>query len=79
MTYDQAGAVRQAMPPTNKTFAATQSHWFRLADGKVIEHWANRDDLAMAEQLGWIPPTPRYLVQMALAKRRAGRGPGANA
>ena len=79
VTYDQAGAVRQAMPPTNKTFAATQSHWFRLADGKVIEHWANRDDLAMAEQLGWIPPTPRYLVQMALAKRRAGRGPGANA
>ena len=51
MTYGEAGAVRQAMPPTTKTFAATQSHWFRLADGKVIEHWANRDDLAMAEQL----------------------------
>ena len=50
--------MRQAMPPINKTFAATQSHWFRLADGKVIEHWANRDDLAMAEQLRWIPPRP---------------------
>ena len=43
---------------TGKTFAATQSHWFRLADGKIIEHWANRDDLAMAQQLGWIPRQP---------------------
>ena len=58
VTYGEAGAVRQAMPPTTKTFAATQSHWFRLADGKVIEHWANRDDLAMAEQLDRFPPRP---------------------
>jgi predicted ester cyclase len=71
VTYDDAGAVAQAMPPTGKTFNATQSHWFRLADGKIIEHWANRDDLAMAQQLGWIPPTPRYLARMALAKHRA--------
>ena len=71
MTYDDAGTVTQAMPPTGKTFAATQSHWFRLADGKIIEHWANRDDLAMAQQLGWIPPSPGYLVRMALAKYRA--------
>jgi ketosteroid isomerase-like protein len=54
-----------------RPFAATQSHWFRLADGKIIEHWANRDDLAMAQQLGWIPPSPRYLARMALAKHRA--------
>jgi hypothetical protein len=47
------------------------SHWFRLADGTIIEHWANRDDLAMAQQLGWIPPSPRYLVRMALARRNA--------
>ena len=71
VTYDEAGAVGQVMPPTGKTFATTQSHWFRVADGKVIEHWANRDDLAMGQQLGWIPPTPGYLVRMALAKRRA--------
>jgi predicted ester cyclase len=75
VTYDDAGAVAQAMPPTGKTFAATQSHWFRLADGKIIEHWANRDDLAMAQQLGWIPPSPRYLARMALAKHQA-RRPG---
>jgi predicted ester cyclase len=73
VTYDDAGTVAQAMPPTGKTFAATQSHWFRPADGKIIEHWANRDDLAMAQQLGWIPPSPGYLVRMALAKNRARR------
>lgn len=69
--YDDAGAVSQARPPTGRTFAATHTHWFRLADGKIIEHWANRDDLAMAQQAGWIPPSPRYLVRMAFAKRRA--------
>jgi len=68
--YDAAGAVSQVMPPTGKTFAATQTHWFRLADGKIIEHWANRDDLALAQQAGWIPPTPRYLARMAIARRK---------
>jgi predicted ester cyclase len=70
-TYDGAGAVSQVMPPTGKAFAATQTHWFRHADGKIIEHWANRDDLAVAQQAGWVPPSPRYLARMALAKRRA--------
>jgi predicted ester cyclase len=69
--YDGAGAVSQVMPPTGRTFSATHTHWFRHADGKVIEHWANRDDLATARQAGWVPPSPRYLVRMTLAKRRA--------
>lgn len=62
-----------AFPPTHKTFAMTQSHWFRIEDGKITEHWANRDDLGMARQLSWIPPTPAYLLKMARAKRRAER------
>jgi predicted ester cyclase len=69
--YDDAGAVSQVMPPTGRSFSSTQTHWFRLADGKVIEHWANRDDLATAQQAGWVPPSPRYLIRMVLAKRRA--------
>ncbi len=73
MIYDQAGAVRQVFPPTGKATSATQTHWFRLADGKVIEHWANRDDMTMAQQLGWIPPSPRYLLRMFFAKRKARR------
>ena len=43
----------------------TQSHWFRLEDGRIIDHWANRDDLGMARQLGWIPPSPAFLFKMA--------------
>ena len=69
--YDGAGAVSQVMPPTGRTFSATQTHWLRPDDGKIIEHWANRDDLETARQAGWIPPSPRYLVRMALARRRA--------
>jgi hypothetical protein len=58
---------------TGRTCAVTQSHWFRIEDGKIIEHWANRDDLGMAKQLAWIPPTPAYLFKMVGAKRRAKR------
>ena len=73
VTYGPDGAPTQAFPATGKRFAVTQSHWFRIADGKVIEHWANRDDNGMAMQLGWIPPTPAYLFRMRRALRRARR------
>jgi predicted ester cyclase len=69
--YTDDGAVDAVFPPTHKTFAVTQAHWFRIEDGQIIEHWTNRDDLGMARQLGWIPPTPAYLLKMARAKRRA--------
>jgi hypothetical protein len=71
--YDEAGQVDTVFPPTNKAFAMTQSHWFRMAGGQIIEHWANRDDLGMARQLGWVPPTPAFLLRMSVAKRRARR------
>ena len=71
--FDADAHVAQVFPPTGKRFAATHSHWFRVADGMVVEHWANRDDLGTAKQLGWVPPTPLYLLRMALAKRRARR------
>ncbi|WP_405166392.1 ester cyclase [Nocardia sp. NBC_01499] len=73
VAYGEDGQVDQVFPPTGKTFAVTQSHWLRIADGKVIEHWANRDDLGQAMQLGWVPPTPVYLLRMAWAKRKAQR------
>ncbi|TCC11977.1 ester cyclase [Kribbella soli] len=73
VTYAVDGSVDTVFPPTGKTFAATQSHWFRIEDGMVVDHWANRDDLGQAEQLGWVPPTPAYLFRMARAKSRAKR------
>jgi len=33
-------------------------HMWRIADDKVIEHWANRDDLGQLMQLGLIPGPP---------------------
>ena len=41
--------------PTGKRVAVQQTHWFRVADGKVAEHWAVRDDLGMIRQLGVMP------------------------
>jgi len=37
-----------------RAFATTQSHWFRVADGQIVEHWANRDDLGTTSQLGFL-------------------------
>ncbi|CAM3819242.1 hypothetical protein GCM10009799_41670 [Nocardiopsis rhodophaea] len=76
--YDARGRVRSAFPPTGRGCAVTQTHWWRMADGAMIEHWANRDDLGMAQQLGWIPPRPTYLVRMALALRQARRSEARN-
>jgi predicted ester cyclase len=74
VAYREDGSVDQAFPPTGREFATTQTHWLRIRDGQVIEHWANRDDFGTARQLGWAPPSPLYLVRMALATRRARRG-----
>ncbi|GAA4950328.1 ester cyclase [Actinoplanes utahensis] len=75
VAYDEHGEVAQAFPATGRAFAVTHSHWFRMKDSQVIEHWANRDDQGMAAQLGWIPPTPVFLWRMARAKRHARRNP----
>jgi predicted ester cyclase len=71
--YDEHAQVERAFAATGKPFAITQSHWFRMRDGKVVEHWANRDDLGMGAQLGWFPPSPAHLVRSARLKRRAQR------
>lgn len=71
--YTETGAIDTVFPPTERSFAMTQSHWFRVRDGLILEHWANRDDLGTGKQLGWIPPTPAFLIRMARAKRRAVR------
>ena len=41
-------------PGSGRRFSAKQIHIFRVADGKVAEHWAARDDLGMARQLGFL-------------------------
>ncbi len=70
--YGEDGVV-QVMPATGKRFASAQTHWLRVRDAKIVEHWANRDDQGTAMQLGWIPPTPWFLLKAAVATRRARR------
>lgn len=53
------GSIGGVAPPTGRRFSASQSHWFRVEDGKLAEHWATRDDLTAMLQLGVLrPPGP---------------------
>lgn len=56
VNYGPGGEVVASFSATGRQFAVTQTHWFRVSDGRVTEHWANRDDLGMGAQLGWGPP-----------------------
>jgi predicted ester cyclase len=38
--------------PTGNRFEIDSIHIYRIENGKVAEHWAKRDDLGMAAQLG---------------------------
>jgi predicted ester cyclase len=46
------------MKATGKTATWTEIHIGRLADGKVVEHWATIDQLGMLQQLG-LAATPK--------------------
>ena len=41
--------------PTGKAFAVGHVYIWRIADGKIIEHWGSRDDLGLLGQLGLLP------------------------
>ena len=43
------------MPATNKRYSIEEIHWFRLRDGKVVEHWHQLDQVGMMKQLGGTP------------------------
>jgi steroid delta-isomerase-like uncharacterized protein len=59
-TGTNLGKLNGIIPPTGKAFAARQSHWYRVADGKLAEHWAIREDLTTMLQLGVVQlPGPR--------------------
>jgi steroid delta-isomerase-like uncharacterized protein len=39
------------LAPTGRQVSVEQTHWFRLANGKVAETWSVRDDLGMMQQM----------------------------
>jgi predicted ester cyclase len=58
-TGTNLGPLNGVVPPTGKRFTARQSHWFRVADGRLAEHWATREDLVAMLQLGVVQPPAR--------------------
>jgi steroid delta-isomerase-like uncharacterized protein len=47
----------QGVPPTGKHVKIASFDMFRIADGKLVEHWSVSDSLSMLQQLGLIPQT----------------------
>ena len=41
--------------PTGKAFAVRHIYIWRIADGKIADHWGSRDDLGLLVQLGLAP------------------------
>lgn len=73
VVWGPQGTVERALAPTGKSFDVRQAHFQRIVDGLVVEHWAVRDDQGMAIQLGWIPPSPGFLLRSHRATKRARR------
>jgi lactoylglutathione lyase len=44
------------VPVTHKPVTWTYIHIWRIADGKIAEHWACRDDVGLLRQVGAWPP-----------------------
>ncbi len=40
------------IPPTGKSFSVEHVHWHRVANGKLAERWAVRDDLGALILIG---------------------------
>jgi predicted ester cyclase len=51
----QADNFRGIPTPKGKPVSVELVHIFRVRDGKIVEHWAVRDDLALMKQVGAIP------------------------
>lgn len=43
------------IPATGGTMRTSGIHIFRIADGKIVEHWGNSDDLGAMRSLGLLP------------------------
>ncbi len=46
------GGIFTGLSPTGRSYTDQHLHLFRVVDGRLTEHWANRDDLGVARQLG---------------------------
>lgn len=44
-----------AIPGDGRSYTVSHVHIYRVADGKIQEHWALRDDIGMLRQLAVLP------------------------
>jgi predicted ester cyclase len=58
MTGSQTGSMGP-IPPTGRAFDFHHAHRFRLRNGRIVEHWAVRDDLRAMIQTGVVTPPGR--------------------
>ena len=49
---------RLPIPPTGKRVTFGGTTLARMSDGKIVERWANVDELGLLQQLGIAPPPP---------------------
>ncbi len=65
------GGMLVDVQPTHRRFVVDQIHWFKLRDGKIVDHYATRDDLSMLQQLG-LSPVPEPFDWAMFAARANG-------
>jgi len=46
------GGMFVGREPTGRKYTVQHVHLFKIVGGKITEHWANRDDLGAARQIG---------------------------
>jgi predicted ester cyclase len=44
------------IPPTDERFSMTAIAIHRIANGEIVEHWSELDNLGVMQQLGVVPP-----------------------
>jgi len=54
-TMTHTGAPFMGLPPSGKAVRVTGISIYRLANGRIVEHWANMDFFGVMAQLGAIP------------------------
>jgi predicted ester cyclase len=54
-TQTHTGAPFMGIPPSAKPIVMTGMSIYRIANGKIVEHWGNMDFFGMMAQMGAIP------------------------
>lgn len=62
------GVEYKGIPPTRKQITWTETSIDRIADGKIVESWFNKDAVGRLQQIGALP-TPEQATKSPLLSR----------